>query len=69
MIAHVQPDANWRKSTYSNTNGGACVEVALSAESSAIRDSKLGQASPVLAFAPAAFSTFLYELKAGHLDR
>ncbi|MBB5068650.1 hypothetical protein BJ969_001738 [Saccharopolyspora gloriosae] len=34
----------------------------------AVRDSKLGQMSPVLPFAPASWSTFLAELKNGTFD-
>ncbi|MCA1228687.1 MULTISPECIES: DUF397 domain-containing protein [unclassified Saccharopolyspora] len=59
----------WRKSSRSNTNGGACVEVALAGDCSAVRDSKLGQESPVLAFGTGAFDAFLGAVKSGHLDR
>jgi hypothetical protein len=31
-------ESNWRKSSYSGDNGGACVEIASSAEAVLIRD-------------------------------
>ncbi|MCA1228686.1 MULTISPECIES: DUF397 domain-containing protein [unclassified Saccharopolyspora] len=58
----------WRKSSRSGALN-ECVEVALSADSTAVRDSKLGAASPVLAFGPASFDTFVRRLKSGRLDR
>ncbi|MFR9729951.1 DUF397 domain-containing protein [Saccharopolyspora sp. MS10] len=68
MTAHDTPALPWRKSTYSNANGGACVEVALAADRSAVRDSKLGRGSPVLSFPATAFGAFLREVKKGNLD-
>lgn len=40
-------NAEWHKSTYSN-GGGACIEVATSNNTTAIRDSKLGDGSSPL---------------------
>lgn len=68
MTAHENPDATWRKSPYSNTNGGACVEVALATGRSAVRDSKLGDTGPILSFDAGAFGAFLGAVKAGRLD-
>ncbi|MBL6275453.1 DUF397 domain-containing protein [Micromonospora fiedleri] len=52
-------DARWRKSTRSNSSGGDCVEVADNLVGVvAVRDSK-DPAGPVLAFAPAAWRSFL----------
>jgi hypothetical protein len=51
--------AQWRKSTRSGDNGGACVEVADNLPGLvAVRDSK-DPAGPVLTFAPAAWSGFI----------
>lgn len=51
--------ARWRKSTRSNANGGACVEVAGNLPGRVlVRDSK-DQAGPVLTFPPSAWSAFL----------
>ncbi|MFF2196808.1 DUF397 domain-containing protein [Streptomyces sp. NPDC058157] len=53
----------WRKSSYSN-NGGNCVEVALNLPRTVpVRDSKAGDAGPVLTFGEAAFATFLGALR------
>ncbi|MDU0295074.1 DUF397 domain-containing protein [Saccharothrix longispora] len=48
----------WRKSSYSQAQNG-CVEVASAVHVVAVRDSKLGEASPVLAFSRTAFAAFL----------
>jgi hypothetical protein len=56
MICH--PDT-WRKSSYSGTNGEAdCVEVALTSQVAAVRDSK-NAAGPSLAFPSATWRMFL----------
>lgn len=52
-------NAEWRKSSRSN-GGGQCVEVATNfASASAIRDSKLGDASPVLALSKDQYAAFI----------
>jgi hypothetical protein len=50
--------ANWRKSSYSNGNGGTCVEMAYVDRVVAIRDSK-NPAGPTLVFASEAFSAWI----------
>lgn len=56
--------AEWRKSSRSGGNGGACVEVAQNLPGTAlIRDSKLGEASPVLQLEPAQLSAFTRSIK------
>ena len=61
--------AVWRKSSFRGS-GNACVEVAdLAAGGQAIRDSNLGDASPVLAFATAQVSALAAEVKGGRFDR
>lgn len=53
----------WRKSSYSNGQGGACVEVADNlAGVRLIRDSKNPE-GPALTFELAAFSTFVRSVK------
>jgi hypothetical protein len=55
--------AVWRKSSYSNGNGGACVEVARNLPGTvAVRDSKHPHAA-ALAFPPSAWRVFLSDLK------
>ncbi|MGW1515330.1 DUF397 domain-containing protein [Streptomyces sp. NPDC001272] len=49
----------WFTSSYSN-NGGQCVEVALNLLGTVpVRDSKAGDAGPVLTFSTPAFAAFL----------
>lgn len=60
--------ADWRKSSYSNGNGGACVEVARNLPGAVtVRDSK-DPDGPNLAFAPAQWQAFTSSVKAGHFD-
>ncbi|SCL58796.1 DUF397 domain-containing protein [Micromonospora peucetia] len=54
--------AQWRKSTRSSSNGGACVEVADNLPGVvAVRDSK-DPAGPALTFAPEAWRAFVAEV-------
>lgn len=60
--------AQWRKSSYSGSNGGACVEVARNLPGVvAVRDSK-DRTGPVLVFGPAEWRTFADAVKAGEFD-
>jgi hypothetical protein len=43
------PDLTWRTSSYSGSNGGNCIEVAMTPDTVAIRDSK-DPRGPVLTF-------------------
>ncbi|MEV7305262.1 DUF397 domain-containing protein [Streptomyces microflavus] len=59
--AHPAPGPaalNWFKSSHSNGDGGACVEVAAHPSAVHIRDSKLTD-GPVLTVEPAAWSAFI----------
>ncbi|SCL39414.1 protein of unknown function [Micromonospora pallida] len=53
----------WRKSTRSDGNGGACVEVADLRDGVAVRDSK-DQSGPTLAFTSQGWRSFVNSLKA-----
>lgn len=68
----------WRKSSYSNPSGCCletafrkssysggtnCTEAALAADLVLVRDSKLGEASPILAFSPAQWQAFTSGIK------
>lgn len=60
-------DPTFRKSTFSANNG--CVELAdLGDGIVGVRDSKLGDASPILRFPRAAIEAWLTDVKAGTLD-
>jgi Domain of unknown function (DUF397) len=53
----------WRKSSYSGSNGGACVEIGTAGPAVAIRDSKHPD-GPLLAFAADTWQAFTARLKA-----
>jgi Domain of unknown function (DUF397) len=60
--------AQWRKSSYSGGNGGACVEVARNLPGAvAVRDSK-DPDGPKLAFTPPEWAAFTAGVKAGEFD-
>ena len=60
--------AEWRKVSYSSSNGGTCVEVARNLPGVvAVRDSKDPE-GPVLAFSFAEWRAFAAGLKAGEFD-
>jgi hypothetical protein len=54
----------WRKSSYSNGNGGACVEVAAIDDERAVRDSK-DPAGTVLKCTAAEWSAFTVAVRSG----
>ena len=54
----------WRKSSYSGSNGGNCIEVAATPDAVAVRDSK-DPHGPVLAFGPQDWQRFADQVKAG----
>lgn len=58
----------WRKSSYSSSNGGQCVEVARNlATVVAVRDSKASD-GPVLVFTRAEWQSFAAGVKIGQFD-
>ncbi|WP_327413451.1 DUF397 domain-containing protein [Streptomyces sp. NBC_01233] len=55
---------SWRKSSYSNGEGGNCVEVSDDLPGLVpVRDSKLAGAGPVLAFPDSAWAPFIEAVK------
>jgi hypothetical protein len=61
--------AVWRKSSYSGSNGGTCVEVAsVGTAVIAVRDSKDPE-GPKLAFPAEQWRAFTHEIKAGAFGR
>jgi hypothetical protein len=70
MTTH-QTALTWRKSSFStgDTNGGECVEVAVRPDGGVLlRNSQLGDASPVVAYTRAEISAFLRGVHAGEFD-
>jgi Domain of unknown function (DUF397) len=61
-------EAVWRKSSYSGTNGGNCVEVASNLPGIvAVRDSK-NPSGPALTFTPHEWTAFLASASTGEFD-
>ncbi|MEU6584873.1 DUF397 domain-containing protein [Nocardia sp. NPDC046763] len=61
-------EADWFKSSYSHS-GGECLEAAhLSHARVGVRDSKLGDSTPVLVFSPADWDVFNAAVQAGKFD-
>ncbi|THA24043.1 DUF397 domain-containing protein [Streptomyces sp. RKND-216] len=59
--------ASWRKSSYSNQDGGACVEVSDDyADVVPVRDSKAAQ-GPMLVFPAVGWASFISALNRGQL--
>lgn len=59
--------ANWRKSSYSNSDGGACVEVSDDFDAVVpVRDSK-NPHGPVLAFGAIGWASFVSAVRDGAL--
>jgi Domain of unknown function (DUF397) len=56
--------AGWRKSSYTTSNGGNCVEVAGQESRVLVRDTK-DRTGPMLRFAPGAWHRFAEQVKAG----
>ncbi|GHE00411.1 DUF397 domain-containing protein [Streptomyces alanosinicus] len=57
----IDPDSvGWRKSSYSNNDGGDCVEVATPLPGAVpVRDSKQADNGPVLLFHPTSWTAFV----------
>jgi hypothetical protein len=55
--------ATWRKSSFSGSNGGNCIESASVPGAVLVRDTKDDGNGPVLAFTPAAWLAFTASLK------
>ncbi len=67
-MGHTLDNATWRKSSYSGSNGGACVEVAVLPDTThAVRDSK-DPGGPRLMFSRDAWREFTTSVKRGELD-
>lgn len=70
MSRHGNPNligAQWRKSSYSNGNGGNCVEVADLDTHHVVRDSK-NPTGPVLRVAITGWAAFTVGVRTGEFD-
>ncbi len=65
-VAALAAATNWHKASYSKENG--CIEVGSVPGVIGIRDTKLGAASPILAFDPAEWGAFIRGIKDGELE-
>jgi hypothetical protein len=59
--------ATWRKSSYSNGSGGACVEVADLPGGTAVRDSN-DPTGPTLTFTVTQWTAFTHGVRCGQFD-
>jgi Domain of unknown function (DUF397) len=55
---------SWRKSSYSSSNGGDCIEVAATPHTIAVRDSK-NPHGPAITFSQGAWEAFMRRMSAG----
>ena len=55
-------ESNWRKSSYSGDNGGACIEIASSAQVVLVRDTT-DRGGPVATFSADAWRSFTTSVK------
>lgn len=55
-------DHRWRKSSYSGTSGGSCVELGQSPRGVLVRDTT-DRSGPVLRFTPGAWREFIAQMK------
>lgn len=63
------PEDNWRKSSYSEANGGQCVEMQRTPEGLvALGDSK-DRSQGAHTFSPTAWASFVAGVKAGEFDQ
>jgi hypothetical protein len=61
----VSEQLKWFKSSYSDSEGSDCVEVALTPTTTHIRDTKLAAASPQLKVRATAWSAFISAVQPG----
>ncbi|MFJ2783942.1 DUF397 domain-containing protein [Streptomyces sp. NPDC093249] len=62
--SEVAPTTAWSKSSYSDSNGGACIKVANLVQTVGVTDSKFAD-GPAFVSSPSAWSTFVSSVAAG----
>jgi hypothetical protein len=55
--------SNWHKASFSQGGENGCVEVGSVPGLVGVRDTKLGDASPVLVFAPSGWAAFIEDVR------
>lgn len=63
------PVLQWRTSSFSDDNGGQCVEVAFDGDAVLVRDTKQQGRGPVLAFTRREWAAFLAGARDGEFNR
>lgn len=61
----MNDDLKWFKASYSDGEGGACVEVALTPTATHIRDTKLAAVGPELVIPAPAWTAFISAVQPG----
>jgi Domain of unknown function (DUF397) len=67
----VEPDfadSTWFKSSYSDSTGGSCVEIAVAGGWVGVRDTKQHGNGPIHAFSHTAWAAFLAAVRAGEFE-
>jgi hypothetical protein len=64
-VAALSAADNWHKASFSGGANGGCVEVGTVPGLVGVRDTKQGDASPILAFTPPVWAAFLAGVRAG----
>ncbi|MGH3869967.1 MAG: DUF397 domain-containing protein [Pseudonocardiaceae bacterium] len=62
-VATLAATTNWHKASFSQGQENGCLEVGSVAGLVGVRDTKLGAASPILAFTPTEWDAFLVDIK------
>lgn len=68
-VAALAATADWHKASFSDDDQNGCVEVGTASGVVGVRDTKLGPASPILAFTEAEWSAFVAGVKDSEFDR
>ncbi|MGH3565527.1 MAG: DUF397 domain-containing protein [Pseudonocardia sp.] len=67
-VSALAAATDWHKASYSNGNDSGCVEVGTVPGLVGVRDTKLGDASPILAFTEAEWAAFTAGVRNNEFD-
>ncbi len=68
IVTALAAAPGWHKASYSNGDNNGCVEVGSIPGFVGVRDTKLGAASPLLAFTEAEWAAFIAGVKGAEFD-